>query len=116
MLAQQFEQQRLLAREMGVKRALSVARVTGVPAPHASIPAFALKVIAFVSETLGRLSGRSVLISRATVRLMRREAERTRFDPTKPRRELGLAFRSVEDTIRDEVDWFRTNGWLATKN
>lgn len=88
------------------------ARVTGVAAPRGSIPAAVLMVIASASEVGGKLSGKPVLISRATVKLMLREAERTRFSHAKSERELGLTFRPIEDTIHDEVAWFQANGFL----
>jgi hypothetical protein len=40
------------------------------------------------------------------------EAGRTRFDHTKSERELGVTFRPVEQTLADEVQWYRDNGWL----
>jgi dihydroflavonol-4-reductase len=89
-------------------------QVTGVPAPKGSVPAAALIAIATVAELGGKLSGKPVLISRATVKLMLREAERTRFNPAKSERELGLTFRAAEDTIRDEVAWFAANGFLQS--
>ena len=43
---------------------------------------------------------------------MLREADRTHFNPAKSERELGLTFRRVEETLADEVTWYRANGWL----
>lgn len=102
-------------RHMTMRDLMTVyEKVTGVLAPKRSIPGGLLMLIATLSEIGGRLSGRPVLISRATVKLMLREAERTRFDHAKSERELGLTFRPVEDTIRDEVAWFRDNNFLAS--
>lgn len=78
-------------------------RETGVKAPTTRLPAALLWCLAFVQEAFARVSGREVLLSLATVRNMREEHERTRFDHTKSERELGLVFRPMEDTIRDEV-------------
>jgi dihydroflavonol-4-reductase len=69
--------------------------------------------IAGLAELGGKISGKPVLISRSTVKLMLREAERTRFNHAKSELELGLTFRPVEDTIRDEVAWFTANGFLS---
>lgn len=88
-------------------------RVTGVPAPRRTIPLPLLWPLAAGGEAWARLTGRPVLLGLATVRLIAREAERTRFDHAKSERALGLAFRPVEDTLRDEVEWYRTNGWLT---
>jgi dihydroflavonol-4-reductase len=88
-------------------------RVTGVPAPRRTIPLPLLWPVAAVGEAWARLTGRPVLLGLAAVRLIAREAERTRFDHAKSERALGLAFRPIEDTLRDEVEWYRTNGWLT---
>ena len=90
-----------------------VERVTGVPAPRRTIPLPLLWTVAAASEAWARLTGRAVLLGLATVRLIAREAERTRFDHSRSERALGLTFRPVEETLRDEVEWYRTNGWLA---
>ena len=37
---------------------------------------------------------------------------RTQFNHEKSERELGLRFRPVEETLRDEIAWYRSNGWL----
>jgi dihydroflavonol-4-reductase len=46
------------------------------------------------------------------VRLMLREADHTHFDHAKSERELDLTFRPIEQTLADEVAWYRANGWL----
>lgn len=87
-------------------------RVTGVKAPRLTLPLALLYVISGVGELWSRLTKKPVLLSLATVRLMAREAEQTKFDHTKRERELGLTFRPVEETLRDEFNWYRSNGWL----
>jgi len=88
-------------------------QVTGVPAPKGKLPPLLLLLIATISEAMARLTGKPTLLSLATVRLMLREAERTRFDPAKSERELGLSFRPVAETLRDEIAWFRAQGRVA---
>jgi dihydroflavonol-4-reductase len=87
-------------------------RVSGVKAPTRKVPLFLLWPMAAASEAFARVSGRKVLLSLASVRLILREGERTRFDHSKSERELGLIFRPVEQTLRDEIDWYRVHGWL----
>ncbi|WP_028956855.1 SDR family oxidoreductase [Sulfitobacter sp. 20_GPM-1509m] len=89
-------------------------RVTGVAAPKRRIPAAALWSIAGIQEAIARLTGRPALLSLAAVRNMRREFEHSRFDPTKAQTELGLSFRPMEETIADEVAWYRANGMLPS--
>ncbi len=83
------------------------ATVTGIPAPRRAIPTALLWIVAALQELTARLGGKPALMSLATVRLMLREAERTRFDHRKSERALGLSFRPIADTIADEIDWFR---------
>ncbi|NPD16703.1 SDR family oxidoreductase [Xinfangfangia sp. D13-10-4-6] len=85
-------------------------QVTGIPAPRRQIPVAVLWPIAALQEIIARVTGRPALLSLATVRTMRAEAERTRFNPEKSRNELGLTFRPIAETIRDEVGWFRGQG------
>ena len=82
--------------------------------PSANSPWVALLyLIAAGNEVYARLTGKPVLLSWAVARSMAREAGRTRFDPGKSQRELGLTFRPVAETLADEVAWFRKNGVLT---
>jgi nucleoside-diphosphate-sugar epimerase len=88
----------------------SYEAVTGVKAPRRSLPAALLWTIAYLQELNARLTGKPALLSVATVRTMRDEFDRSRFSPDKTQRELGLGFRPVTETIRDEVAWLRARG------
>ncbi len=88
------------------------AGVTGTPAPKRQIPVAVLWPIAALQELMARITRRPALLSLATVRTMRAEAERTRFDPAKSRDELGVTFRPIAQTINDEVAWFRARGMV----
>lgn len=84
--------------------------VTGIRAPRRNIPAALLWTIAYLQEFNARLTGKPALLSVATVRTMRDEFERSRFNHEKTSRELGVGFRPVTETIRDEVDWIKARG------
>lgn len=84
-------------------------QVTGTPAPTRQIPVAVLWSIAGIQEITARLTGRSALLSLATVRTILAEAERTRFNPAKSHDELGLTFHPIAETIQDEVRWFKAN-------
>lgn len=86
--------------------------VSGVAAPKKKIPIALLWVLAGFSEVAAKATGKAALLSWATVRLMAQEAERTRFDPTKAERELGITFRPVRETFATEIAWYEKNGWL----
>jgi dihydroflavonol-4-reductase len=45
---------------------------------------------------------------------MANENEKSRFNPAKSKEQLGLEFRPVEETLRDEVSWYRGNGYLPS--
>jgi dihydroflavonol-4-reductase len=89
-----------------------LARVTGVKAPTRRIPMSMLYLIAGMNELWARVTRRPIFLSLSTVRLMAQEDGRTTFDHSKREHELGLQFRPVEETLRDEVAWYRDHGWL----
>lgn len=86
--------------------------IAGVKAPTRSLPAPALFVLAGLQELYARFSGKPILLSWSTVRLMLKEADRTHFNHAKSERELGLNFRPVEETLRDTLNWYDRHGWL----
>jgi dihydroflavonol-4-reductase len=89
-------------------------RVTGVPAPRATVPMAALYALGAAHELWARLTGKPALISVAMVRLMAKERDRSHFDHTKSQRELGLLrFRAADETVRDTVAWYQEHGWLG---
>lgn len=89
-----------------------IGRIAAVPTPTRSLPLALLYVLSLGYELYARLSGKPVLLSLATCRLMAREAERSRFDPAKSERELGLHFRPLAETMADTLAWYRGHGWL----
>ena len=86
--------------------------VTGVPAPRRKLPLFMLYIVAAIQELRARLTKAPALLSWATVRLMVRENGRSTFSDRKLREELGVQFRPVRETLRDEVTWYRDHGWI----
>lgn len=81
-------------------------RISGVPAPRMRIPFRAAMLLATLLEGWSRLSGKPTLITRSGVRTVhRRHTTRS----AKAMRELGVALRPFEETLRDEVAWFRAN-------
>ena len=90
-------------------------RISGVRAPRWGVPRQLLYAIRAANEVWARVSGRPALISLATVRLMARERDRTRFHHRKSEQALGIRFRPVEETLRDTIAWYRENGWLKNE-
>ena len=88
-----------------------LGKVANVKTPTRALPLPLLYALAAVQEIYARISGRPVLLSMATVRLMVKEAGRTHFNHSKSERELALRFRPLEQTVADTVNWYRNNGW-----
>ncbi|MHB1757832.1 MAG: SDR family oxidoreductase [Leptospirillum sp.] len=90
----------------------AMERVSGKKAPVRSLPSWLLFGIAGIQEAYSRITGKPVLLSLAAVRVMGSDYGR-QFSSEKVRREFDLTFRSVEETLADELAWFRENGYLA---
>lgn len=65
-----------------------------------------------MQEVYARLTGKPILLSMATLRLLIREEHRTCFNHRKSEQELGLSFRALELTMSDTVTWYREHGWF----
>lgn len=91
-----------------------IAQATGAKAPTRRIPLLLLHMIAAGNELYARMMGKPVLLGWAMARTIATENDRSHYNPAKTERELGLEFRSVVETLRDEVTWFRTQGLLPT--
>ncbi|MCP1104027.1 SDR family oxidoreductase [Serratia nevei] len=83
--------------------------IAGVKTPTRVLPMILLYALAVLQEAYSRLSGKPILLSLATVRLMMREADRSHYNPAKSERELGLSFRPLEQTLVDTLSWLRAN-------
>lgn len=92
-----------------------LGRIAGVRTPVRQLPIPLLYGLAAVQEVYARLTGKPILLSLATVRLMVREAGRTHFNHAKSEQELGVVFRPLEQTIIDTVAWYREHGWLESR-
>ena len=84
----------------------TLEKVSGIPSPTRRIPYTVSLVYAFVLELIGRLTHRPILVSLENVRVLHLKRSVT---ADKAVRELGAKFRSIEDTLRDEVAWYRDN-------
>jgi dihydroflavonol-4-reductase len=87
----------------------TLERVTGVPAPSRKIPYALSLAVGAASQTWARLTGGEALVTVAGVRTIHHKGA---VDSSKAIRELGATFRPFEDTVRDEVTWFRAHGFV----
>lgn len=83
---------------------LGLGKASGVPAPKMRMPHPVVMMFAFLQETIGRLTGREVLVTREGVRAMH---GKHRVTSAKAERELGVEFRALDNILRDVVRWYR---------
>jgi dihydroflavonol-4-reductase len=83
----------------------TLEKVSGVPAPRFRIPTPLALTIAWLSETVARLTGGTTLL---TVNGIKTIANPHQISSDKAVRELGARFRPLEDTLRDTVNWYRS--------
>jgi dihydroflavonol-4-reductase len=83
----------------------TLEKVTGVPAPRRRIPYPVMIAAAAFSQTWSRFTGKSSLITVEAVKTMH---ARRAVVSDKSVRELNASFRPFENTVRDEVAWFRS--------
>jgi dihydroflavonol-4-reductase len=79
---------------------------TGAPAPRFDIPFAVLLSYAHACLAWGKLTGGAPLVTPLAVRTMH---ARIALDSSKAKRELGVTFRDVAETIRDSAKWQRDN-------
>ena len=91
-----------------------VGKIAGIKTPTRNLPFPLLYLLAAAQELYARVSGKPILLSLATVRLMRKEAGRSHFNHTKSEQQLQLKFRPIEQTVADTVAWYRRNEWLPS--
>ncbi len=88
----------------------TLAEVTGHPAPRMRISYRLALAYATFAEMWARIAGRPTLVTVAAVRAMQAQL---RASSNKALRELGWQYRPLSETLRDEVDWYRSHGMSA---
>lgn len=83
--------------------------VTGVPVPKRRIPYFVLRLSAFFRKNYARLTKKPILISLPGIETVRANIT---LSSDKAIRELDATFRPFEETVRDEIAWFRENEYV----
>ncbi len=87
----------------------ALENLTGIPAPRRYLPPGVMLVYAWFSENLARLTGDVPLVTQAAIHALN---DRVGVSSKKAEKELGVAFRPIADTLRDEVAWFRAQGYV----
>jgi dihydroflavonol-4-reductase len=79
--------------------------VSGVPCPSRHIPYAAIVLIATITNTLARLRGLRAPMSMQGLRALNLKRH---VSSEKAKRELGVRFRPLEETLHDTVQWYLT--------
>jgi dihydroflavonol-4-reductase len=89
-----------------------IAVLAGRRPPRLRLPAGLILPIAYLSEMAARLGrGAEPLL---TVDGLRMARKRMHYSSAKAERELGYRSRPAADAVRDALDWYRRNGYLAS--
>lgn len=86
-----------------------LAGLTGLPAPRFRIPYPVAWLAAVAFEGIARLRRGEPRVPLTAVRMA---AKRMYFSPEKAVRDLGLPQTSVEDALREAVEWFISHGFV----
>ena len=83
--------------------------ITGLPAPRMRVPYPVALAVAYVDETLSKLTGKP---PRAVLAGVRMAKHKMFYNPAKAIRELGLPQTDPREALREAIDWFRENGYV----
>jgi len=89
-----------------------LSKVTGIPAPKRVIPLSFLKILAVFNELISKLTKKETLINKATIHVIKNDYMRNNFSHKKSKKELGCEFRSLDETLKDVINWYKENGYL----
>jgi dihydroflavonol-4-reductase len=88
----------------------TLERVTGIPAPKRHIPYPLALTVGFASQSWSRISGQASLLTVEAIKTMH---ARKAVASDKAITELAATFRPFDETVRDEVAWFRSRGFVS---
>lgn len=88
-----------------------VAALVGRPAPRVRLPHRLVLPVAYAAESWARVWTRAE--PRVTVDGVRMARKLMYFSSDKARRELGFVVRPADAALREALEWFRANGYLA---
>lgn len=93
--------------------ALTLAKVSGLPAPSLRIPYMGALAFAWLSEAAARLRNTETVLTVAGFLTLQSPSS---LNSGKAIRELGVSFRPLEATLRDEVAWYREQGMAPVQS
>ncbi len=87
----------------------TIAEVAEIPKLKMNIPSFAISTLATFSDLFSKITGAKSPISKTGIQTL--QAKLT-VDSSKAKRELGANFRPISETLANEVQWYRENGFV----
>jgi dihydroflavonol-4-reductase len=84
----------------------TLEKVSGVPGPKLHISTPIALTIAWLSQTIAKLTGGTTLLTVSSVKTVLHPHS---ISSEKASHELGATFRPLEDTLRDTVNWYKSN-------
>jgi dihydroflavonol-4-reductase len=87
-------------------------RNIGYPAPTYEIPSAIARAAGVLASVYYRLIGRKPVFTAYSIDVLRSNSQ---VSSTRAREELGFTTRPWQDSIRDQVEWFRAEGMLRTR-
>ena len=98
-------------RNLTLKQMLDMLAIaSGRPAPRWKVPYALAYAAGCVDSGVSRLLGREPQIPIEGVRMARHKMF---VDTSKSKRELGFAYRPIEEALADAVAWYQSNGYVA---
>jgi dihydroflavonol-4-reductase len=98
-------------QDMTLRQILAgIAVLVGRQAPRIRLPYAAVLPVAYASEVLAKITGRTMQITLEGVRMARK---RMFFSSAKAVGELGYRWRAPAEAFQDAVRWFREQGYLG---
>ena len=90
-----------------------LARTIGYPAPTYRIPAWLARVAGVLATSYYRLLRRRPVFTAYSIDVLRSNSQ---VSSARACKEIGFTTRPWQDSIRDQVEWFRTAGMLPTRH
>lgn len=82
----------------------TLERISGVPGPRLRLNYPIALLFAYASQFVSRVTGAPALVTPEAIRTLQEDYD---ISSAKAMRELGVTFRPLEETLRDEIAWFR---------
>ena len=88
----------------------ALSKATGKPAPKFKIPSPFLIAFATGAELFTKLTGVATTVSKNGIKTLQAKLE---VDSSKAVNAFGTKFTPFEETIRNEVEWYKANGYAG---